>query len=60
MIGRELQNGWYYTLGTQRIVFADGNSYEGIGMIPDIPLKNSRSHLDQGIDDVLNIAIDQF
>ncbi len=60
LIGRELQNGWYYTLGTQRIVFADGNSYEGIGMIPDILVKNSRARLDQEIDDVLNTAIDQF
>ena len=57
MIGRELQNGWYYTLPTQRIRFADGNSYEGIGMIPDEVVKNSRSRLDQGIDDVLNAAI---
>lgn len=60
MIGRELQNEWYYTLATQKIVFADGKSFEGIGMIPDIVVMNSRSHLDQGIDDVLNAAIDQL
>lgn len=57
MIGRELQNGWYYTLPTQRIRFADGISYEGIGMIPDQVVINSRSRLDQGVDDVLDAAI---
>ena len=56
-IGRELQNGWYYTLATQQVIFADGNSYEGIGMIPDIAVKNSESNLNAGIDDMLNAAI---
>lgn len=60
MIGRELQNGWYYTLATQEVTFADGKSYEGIGMIPDWLVTNSRSRLDQGIDDVLDEAIAQF
>jgi len=59
-IGRELQNGWYYTLATQRVTYADGNSYEGIGMIPDIVVKNFRSHLDQEVDDVLNAAINEL
>lgn len=58
MIGRELQNSWYYSLSPQKILFADGKSYEGIGMIPDIVLYNTVSNLENGIDDQLDRAID--
>ncbi len=58
MIGRELQNSWYYTLSPQKILFADGKSYEGIGMIPDIVLFNTVSNLENGIDDQLDKAIE--
>lgn len=60
MIGRELQNGWYYTVATQKTKFADGKSYEGIGVIPDIVIKNDRSAMQKGIDDVLEKAITQL
>lgn len=58
MIGRELQNSWYYSLSPQKIVFADGKTYEGIGMIPDMVVHNSVSKLKLGIDDQLDKAID--
>jgi C-terminal processing protease CtpA/Prc len=60
MIGRELPNSWYFSLGPQKIVFADGKTYEGIGMIPDIVVHNSESNLNAGIDDQLDRAILQF
>ncbi|HEX8529790.1 MAG TPA: S41 family peptidase [Cytophagales bacterium] len=55
-IGRELQNGWYYTIPPQQTKFADGRSYEGIGLAPDIVLRNDRSRLASGVDDVLERA----
>lgn len=60
MIGRELANGWYYTLAIQKVILADGNSYEGIGMIPDIFVKNTPEELENGIDQVLETALEQF
>lgn len=60
MIGRELQNSWYYSLSPQKIKFADGKSYEGIGMIPDIVVHNSYDELAQGTDTQLEKAIEQF
>lgn len=59
LIGRELQNGWYYTLGPQKIVFADGISYEGIGMIPDIVIHNTGEDIAAEIDDQLEKAIEK-
>lgn len=60
MIGRELQNGWYYSVATQKTKFADGKTYEGIGVIPDIILKNDRANLLKGTDDVLQKALELF
>lgn len=60
MIGRELQNGWYYTLATQKTKFADGESYEGTGVIPDITIQNYRANMRKGIDDVLEKAMEIF
>lgn len=60
MIGRELANGWYYTLATQHTRFADGKSYEGVGLPPDVQVKNTREELSQGLDRVLQTAIDSF
>lgn len=59
-IGKELANGWYYSIATQKVEFADGNSYEGIGLIPDIFIKNTLSEINLGQDKTLEKAIDQF
>ena len=60
MIGGELANGWTYTFPTQKVKLYDGNSYEGIGLAPDIYLQNEISDIEMGIDKVLETAIDQF
>ncbi len=60
LIGRELQNSWYYSLSPQKIIFADGKSYEGIGMIPDLIVFNSLANLQLGIDDQLDAAVAVF
>jgi len=60
MIGRELSNGWFYSLVTQKVELFDGNSYEGIGLAPDIYRKNSLSEITNGIDETLQSAIDEL
>ncbi len=60
MIGKELINGWYFTVSTQIIEFMDGKSYEGIGMIPDIVVENSQEEMDAGQDKTLETALSLF
>ena len=57
MIGRELANGWKYTIATQQVLLPDGRSYEGIGIAPDIQVRNDMGELQQGQDRVLERAI---
>ena len=40
-IEKELPNGWIYSITGQIIVAADGNSYEGPGIPPDIAVTNT-------------------
>jgi carboxyl-terminal processing protease len=60
MIGRALANGWYYSLVPQKVEMYDGNTYEGIGLAPDIFSKNSISEINNGIDMTLQRAIDKL
>ncbi len=60
MIGRELANGWYYSLVTQKVELFDGHSYEGKGLAPDIYKKNLPSEMELGIDKTLQFAIDEL
>ena len=57
MIGRELANGWFYSLVPQKVVLFDGKSYEGIGLIPDHYYKNRISDIQAGIDSTLITAV---
>ena len=59
-IAKELANGWFYTIVTQKTEFADGISYEGIGLIPDISIKNTIGEINSEQDKTLEKAIDQF
>lgn len=60
MIGRELANGWFYSLVTQKTEMFDGKSYEGIGLAPDIYSKNALSDISTGIDKTLQTAVDRL
>jgi carboxyl-terminal processing protease len=60
MIGRELANGWFYSLVPQKTELFDGKSYEGIGLAPDIFIKNTPEDIIAGSDKVLELAIDTF
>lgn len=57
MIGRELANGWFYTLVPQKVELFDGNSYEGIGLAPDVYFKNQLSQVEAGVDETLLLAL---
>lgn len=60
MIGRELPNGWFYSLVPQKVELFDGKSYEGIGLAPDIYVKNKLSDILAGKDETLETAIFQL
>lgn len=60
MIGRELANGWYYSLVPQKVEMFDGKTYEGIGLAPDFYIKNQIIDINQGIDKTLEYAIDKL
>ncbi len=57
MVAGELANGWKYTIATQNTLLADGRSCEGIGLAPDIVVKNSLDDLKNGRDQVLEAAV---
>jgi C-terminal processing protease CtpA/Prc len=59
-IGKELANGWYYTVVTQKIEFVDGVSYEGPGIPPDSFMKNTSEEMVAGQDKSLEAALEQF
>lgn len=58
MIGRELANGWFYSLVPQKVELYDGKSYEGIGLAPDVYSKNTLPDITAGVDKTLQRAID--
>lgn len=60
MVAGELANGWKYSIATQNTLLHDGKSYEGIGLAPDIFLKNSLSELKAGRDRVLEAAVERL
>lgn len=60
MIGRELANGWKYTIATQKVLMPDGKSYEGIGIAPDVLIRNNLADLQNGKDAVLEKAIEML
>jgi len=59
-IAKELANDWFYSIVTQKILFRDGLSYEGIGLIPDIYSKNTLEEIQGGQDKTLERAIAVF
>ncbi|MEK6481817.1 S41 family peptidase [Catalinimonas sp. 4WD22] len=58
MIGRELANGWFYSLVPQKTKLYDGQSYEGIGLSPDLYVKNTSAELSSGTDAVLEAGME--
>jgi carboxyl-terminal processing protease len=52
-----LPNGWSYHYSIQMRLLPDGTSLDGIGVVPDIYVKNSKQDIQSGTDRVLNTAI---
>ncbi len=59
-ISRELANDWFYSYSIQKVEMYDGKSYEGIGIAPDVVVKNDLQEMQNGIDRTLQVAIDLF
>jgi carboxyl-terminal processing protease len=59
-IARELSNGWYYSLTPQQVKMFDGRSYEGRGMAPDIVVRNEIVEIRDGVDRLLEAAIERL
>lgn len=56
-LGKELANGWDYSLVSQQLEYRDGVDYEGTGMPPDIVMKNTLEEINQGQDRILEEAL---
>lgn len=57
---RELPNGWIYSISVGDFRDAEGKSFEGIGIPPDVYVKNTPTEIRSGIDNTLEWAISQF
>lgn len=57
---RELPNGWIYAVPSGDFRAADGKSYEGIGIVPQVRVINTKEDLAAGHDRVLEAALKQF
>ncbi|MCB9282907.1 MAG: S41 family peptidase [Lewinellaceae bacterium] len=57
-IMRELYNGWMFTLSIGDYRAANGQSYEGIGLTPDILVQNKNEDIIAGKDEALEKAIE--
>lgn len=57
LMGRELANGWFYSLVTQKVETEKGKSLEGIGIAPDVLIKNTQAGMANGIDATLEEGI---
>ena len=55
---RFLPNGWTYQYSIMMLLKADGKSPEGIGLIPDVLIKNTKADIDKGEDKVLEEAFE--
>lgn len=60
IVGRELANGWYFSLPIQNTLLPDGLSYEGIGLPPDIRFVNDLQDVKMGFDKTLERALQEF
>ena len=59
-MAKELPNGWYYTIATQKIESSDGQYFEGPGIPPDVFVYNTAEEMAAGIDNQLETALEQF
>jgi len=53
----QLPNGWTFRYPCRLTTTPDGKSPEGIGIIPDIIVENTKTDIDAGRDNVIQYAI---
>lgn len=56
-LGKELANGWDYSIVSQQLEYNDGEDYEGTGMPPDIYMTNTEEEINKGQDKILEEAL---
>jgi len=59
-VNRELPNRWFYRIPVAEVFDGDGRSWEGIGLPPDLVIRNSPEEVANGQDRMLELALDQF
>ena len=57
-VGGELSNGWRYSTVPQVVVAADGVSYEGPGLPPDLEVQNDAAEVAAGLDRQFEAALE--
>lgn len=57
---RLLPNGWEFGYPNQLYLYPDGSSPEGIGIVPDIYIRNDSLDVQNGIDKILEQAIEML
>ncbi|MEJ7645714.1 MAG: S41 family peptidase [Chryseolinea sp.] len=55
---RFLPNGWIYKYSHQLVLLPDGKNMDGVGIHPEVYIKNTKSDIDTDTDLVMNKAID--
>ncbi len=56
----QMPNGWTLNYPCTLTTTPDGKSPEGVGIIPDIYMNNTKADVDAGVDNVLDAAIQQL
>ena len=56
-IRRFLPNGWSYTYSIKMFLLPDGTSLDGVGVVPDVYVKNTEEDMENATDRVMETAI---
>lgn len=59
-VDRELPNRWYYRIPVAEVFDGQGRSWEGIGLPPDLVIRNTPEEVNNGQDRMLELALEQF
>ncbi|HUG00927.1 MAG TPA: S41 family peptidase [Longimicrobiales bacterium] len=57
VVNDALPNGWHYRTVRARTLDAEGRTWEGIGIPPDVHAKNRPEEIERGVDRVLELGI---
>jgi len=60
VMGREMGNGWTYTLTFERVLDPEGMNFDYTGIPPDVYIGTPRSAFPDGVDPILEAALDRL